>query len=71
MSRDLSDNECMRKAQLRGDLTFTVVGQDCTSPLIICEWIKQNILTCPSAKLFEALQRAIDMREHKTKKWAD
>lgn len=67
----MSDNECYSKAQSRGDATFTVVAQDITAPRVICEWIKENILTCPSTKLFDALQRAIDMRDHKTKKWAD
>jgi hypothetical protein len=61
--RDLSDNECFRKAQLRGDVTFTVVGQDVSSATIVCEWIKNNIYTCPEDKLHEALKRAIAMRD--------
>lgn len=60
--RDLSDNEYFRKAKERGDVTFTLVGQDLSSPVVICEWIKQNILTCPMDKLYEALDRAIEMR---------
>lgn len=61
--RDLSDNECYRKAQVRGDITFTVVGQDLSSAYVVCEWIKQNIYTCPEDKLHEALKRAIAMRD--------
>jgi hypothetical protein len=61
--RDLSDNECFRKAQARGDVTFTVVGQDVTSASVVCEWIRQNIYTCPEDKLYEALKRAIAMRD--------
>jgi len=60
--RNLSDNECFRKAAARGDVTFTLVGQDVSSPKVICEWIKANIFTCPEDKLREALNRAIAMR---------
>lgn len=69
--RDLSDNECFRKAQARGDVTFTVVGQDRSAPRVICEWIKENIESCPEDKLFEALRRAIVMRETLVRKDAD
>ena len=61
--RDFSDNECFRKAQVRGDVTFTVVGQDMSSARVVCEWIKENIFTCPEDKLYEALKRAIAMRD--------
>jgi hypothetical protein len=69
--RDLSDNECFRKAQERGDVTFTVVGQDRSSPRVICEWIKENIETCSEDKLHEALNRAISMRNKQYRKVAD
>lgn len=69
--RDLSDNECYRKAQVRGDVTFTLVGQDESAPVVVCEWIKNNILFCPEDKLFEALKRAIAMRNLTNAKTAD
>jgi hypothetical protein len=71
MTRDLSDNICFSKAKERGDLTFTLVGQDRTSPIVICEWIKQNIETCPADKLREAFERAIAMRHLPRRKSAD
>lgn len=71
MTRDLSDAECFRKASERGDATFTVVGQDRSSPRVICEWIKENIETCPEDKLHEALNRAIVMRNKHYRRAAD
>jgi hypothetical protein len=59
--RDLTDKTCFEKAQHRGDQTFTLVGRDISSPRVICEWIKENIATCPEDKLHEALNRAIAM----------
>ena len=67
----MSDYECFQKAQDRGDITFTVVGQDRSSPRVICEWIKENIDTCPADKLHEALNRAIAMRNKQYRKAAD
>lgn len=55
--------ECLAKAKQRKDLTFTLVGQDLSSPQVICEWIKLNIETCPREKLMEALDKAIRMRD--------
>lgn len=69
--RDLTDKTCFEKAQQRGDQTFTVVGRDLSSPRVICEWIKENIETCPEDKLREALNRAIAMRYHSNRRRAD
>jgi hypothetical protein len=66
-----SDNRCFRKAQERGDETFTLVGQDQSSPKVVCEWIKENIDTAPVSKLEEALYCAIEMRNAKNRKVAD
>lgn len=60
--------DCLAKAKERGQLTFTLVEQDYSSPSIICEWIKANIETCPKEKLFEALDKAIRMRDTKVKR---
>lgn len=65
------DAKCYEKAKARGDKTFTLVGQDRTSPTVICEWIKQNIETCPAEKLREALEDALAMRDLPGRKSAD
>lgn len=67
----LDDAECFEKAQARGQQTFTLVAQDFTSPFVIAEWIKLNIMTAPHEKLVDALLDAIAMREFPTKKRAD
>lgn len=67
----LSDEECFQRAKLRGQSTFTVVAQDRSAPRVILEWMKENIETCPSAKLYEALSRAIEMRDYHSRKTAD
>lgn len=66
-----SDKECYEKALLRGQRTFTLVGQDLSSPGVICEWIKVNIETAPADKLFDALQAALVMRGQGGRKVAD
>lgn len=67
----LSDADCFHRAQSRGQSTFTVVAQDRSSPRVILEWMKENIETCPPAKLYEALSRAIEMRDYPHRKSAD
>jgi hypothetical protein len=69
--RDLSDKTCFKKAVERKQETFTVVSQDMSAPRVICEWIKENIETCPADKLRAALDRAIAMRAWKFRKHAD
>lgn len=66
-----SDNACFRKAQERDDETFTLVGQDRSSPRVVCEWIKENIETAPLSMLLEALHCAVKMRERPNRKNAD
>lgn len=63
--------ECVQKAKARGDLTFTLVGQDFSSPEVIAYWIMKNIMTCPRKKLVEALDKAIRMRGLPNRKAAD
>lgn len=65
------DAACFKKAQQRGQLTFTIVQQDRSGPATICEWIKLNIETAPATKLREALEAAIAYREFPERKAAD
>ena len=65
------DGTCFQKARARGDQTFTLVGQDRSSPKVICEWIKENIETAPEEKLVDALMDALAMRENSKRKHAD
>lgn len=65
------DTRCFARAQQRGDETFTLVGQDRSSPRTICFWILENIETCPPAKLLQALHDAIRMRSLPNRKNAD
>ncbi len=65
------DGSCFEKARMRGDQTFTLVGQDYSSPSVICEWIKQNIETAPEDKLVDALMDALSMRANPNRKRAD
>lgn len=65
------DQNCFEKAQRRGDLSFTLVGQDLSSPETIAYWILKNIETAPEAKLQEALSKAIRMRVLPDRKSAD
>lgn len=66
-----SDGLCFQKARRRGQSTFTLVEQDYSSPYVICEWIKQNIETCPAGKLRQALEDALRMRTFSNRKHAD
>ena len=64
---DESEKDCLKKAEQRGDLCFTLVEQDLSAPAVICEWIKQNIETAPYEKLSHALYKAFNMT-HSTRK---
>lgn len=44
------DYDCFHRARQRGDVTFTLVGQDMTSPKLIVLWIAENIETIPAEK---------------------
>lgn len=63
--------QCREKAEIRGDETFTLVGQDRSSPRTICFWIMENIETCPPQKLVAALNDAIRMTRTPKRKNAD
>jgi hypothetical protein len=63
--------ECRQKAVERNDLTFTLVGQDLSSPETIAYWILRNIETAPEQKLRGALEKAIRMRALPNRKKAD
>ena len=65
------DAECFRKAQERGQQTFTLVEQDKSSPRCIAFWILENIETAPAGKLIDALQDALAMRSAPNRKAAD
>jgi len=65
------DGGCYERAKARGEQTFTLVAQDHSSPRVICEWIKENIETCPAEKLVDALLDAIAMRSNPNRKAAD
>ncbi len=63
MASNADDCKCFEKAKQRGEQTFTLVGQDLSSPAVVVEWIKQNIETAPAEKLRCALEDALLMRE--------
>ena len=69
--RSPDDTGCFERAKRRGQATFTLVEQDASSPVVIVEWIKQNVMTAPAAKLRKALDAAIEMREYPRRKLAD
>lgn len=68
---NLNDCSCFAKAVARQDHTFTLVGQDVSSPRVIAFWILENIETCPAEKLRCALEDAITMRNTRKRKHAD
>lgn len=68
---DWHEVDCVRKARERNDFTFTLVGQDRSSPRTICFWILENIETALPAKLLDALSKALAMRALKNRKAAD
>ena len=59
------------KAKNRNDITFTLVGQDLTSPRTIAFWILENIETAPEEKLVHAVRVAVNMRDKFGRKQAD
>ncbi len=61
---------CLGKAG-DNEMLFILRAQDITSPLVVLEWIKLNFNTCPSHKLREAFECALEMRNHDDKKRAD
>lgn len=71
LSENDADTKVHAKAKERGQRTFTLVEQDCTSPETIAYWILKNILTAPGDKLHDALEHAIQMRSYPNKKFPD
>ena len=67
----VNDYKCFERARERGQNTFTLVAQDKSAARVICEWIKENIETCPPDKLRVALEDAIAMRDYPNRKAAD
>jgi hypothetical protein len=57
------DYQCFEKARAKGEMTFTVVEHDLTSPLTILRWIELNFATCPREKLLDAFHDALNMRD--------
>lgn len=56
------DAECFRKAEQRGELTFTVVERDPTAAKTILFWIMENLDSAPAEKLRDAFEGALAMR---------
>jgi hypothetical protein len=57
------DQRCFEKARAAGEITFTVREQDASAPLTIMRWIELNFHTAPRAKLLEAFESALNMRD--------
>lgn len=67
----IMDGDCYNRAKKRGDQTFTLVGQDVSSPQTICFWIMMNIESIPAAKAIDALKDALAMRDLTNRKHPD
>jgi hypothetical protein len=65
------DATCFKKAQQRGQRTWTVVEQDLTAVRTIAHWIYLNIETAPDDKLRTALEEILVMRKFPKRKNAD
>jgi macrodomain Ter protein organizer (MatP/YcbG family) len=53
------------KKALKDEIIFPLMARDASAPMIIAEWIKQNLFSQPPDKLHEALDCAIKMaNEH-------
>lgn len=65
------DTAIHARAKTRGQRTFTLVEQDASAVDTIAYWILRNIHTAPPAKLHDALETCILMRDFPKKKTAD
>jgi hypothetical protein len=65
-----SDPGCFARAYAKGEPTFTLRGQDPTTPALVAEWIGMN-LGAPEFKLQEALRIAKAMANWPDQKEAD
>lgn len=61
---------CFAKAK-NDEMLFVLRSQDNTSPIVVLEWIKLNFNTCPEAKLREAFECCIKMKNSSYRKTAD
>lgn len=66
---DNFDSDCFREAQERGQVTFTLVAQDVTSPAVILKWIEENLNTASDDKLREAFEKALLMKNYPQRKY--
>jgi phosphatidylethanolamine-binding protein (PEBP) family uncharacterized protein len=71
LSENDADTNVHAKVKKRGQRTFTLVEQDASAVKTIAHWIYLNIETAPAAKLQEALEDCIAMRDFPNKKNAD
>jgi hypothetical protein len=53
-------DKCIEKA-FDDELLFVLMARDVTAPLVVIDWIKQNVHIQPPDKLHEALDCAIEM----------
>ncbi len=76
----IEGDECYRKAKEKGEPTFTLRAQDFTAPLVIIDWIREQVAQeiaptgaarCSDEKLREAFERALEMRNWPHRKVAD
>lgn len=65
------DAAVFKRAQERGQRTWTLVEQDQTAVPTMAHWIYLNILTAPPNKLRQVLEECLRMREFPNKKAAD
>lgn len=67
LAHDNNDN-CYREAKERGQATFTLVAQDITAPRCVMQWIIENLETATDAKLREAFEKALLMKNYYLRK---
>lgn len=65
------DAKVFKKAQGRGQKTWTLVEQDITAVRTIAHWIYLNIEGAPGDKLRQALEDALTMRKANYRKIPD
>lgn len=70
-SDELSNTQsCLSKAG-QNEMLFVLRGQDASSPKTVLFWIAENFDTCPDAKLREAFECALSMKQTRGIKVAD
>ncbi len=58
---------CLAKAK-DDEMLFVLRAQDITSPIVVLEWMKLNFNTCPTEKLREAFECALEMKNQPGKR---